>query len=652
MERSFLISILILMPFVAGILAAGMRQKTARTALVFLATAALALASLAFFKTGAFDYTPPAAEALGLLISVGDACLLAFFAWMGWKRKSLLIMALAVAQMVPLAWLEIAHREVFAVSPAFVVDWLAIVMVLLVSLIGSSVVVYALPYMEEHEHHLHLPSTRQPRFFFFLLIFLGAMNGLVLSNNLAWLYFFWEITTLCCVMLIGHDGTEEATTNSYRALWMNLIGGAAFMGAIAVLATQTHSLSVQALLKSPATAGLTVIPIALLCLAGFTKAAQMPFQGWLLGAMVAPTPVSALLHSSTMVKAGVYLIIRLSPAFNPNMGHVVALVGAFTFVTGAMLAISQGNAKRVLAYSTISNLGLIVACAGLNTSMAVTAAVMLVIFHAVSKALLFMAAGVIEQTIGSRQIEDMEGLVSTMPLTTAVTMIGILSMLLPPFGMLVAKWAAIEAAAQSPIALILFVSGSAFTVVFWTKWVGRLMIGSSGGPTPVREKLPFLYFSQLGLLSGAAVVLSVLVSPMMNDLILPAVDQSHGTLLGTGMTAPAAALTVSSAGVTTGSFPFIGLFLVLVVFMLGVTLMVQHRQRCASVPYMCGENVLEAPLPAPAFRSAMEQAQPISIGGYYFDRYFGEKMHTPWINVTAVLLLFFLLGLAIAPHVR
>jgi len=206
----------------------------------------------------------------------------------------------------------------------------------------------------------------------------------------------WEITTLCCVMLIGHDGTDEAMASSTRALWMNLVGGVAFAAAIVTLATRAHTVSLLAITQGVVVPDLIFLPLALLCVAGFTKAAQMPFQSWLLGAMVAPTPVSALLHSSTMVKAGVYLLLRISPALHGTpISKVVAAVGAFTFVAAAMIAISQGKAKRVLAYSTISNLGLIIACIGLNTAMTVSAAMMLIVFHAITLlvVLLGLAAG-------------------------------------------------------------------------------------------------------------------------------------------------------------------------------------------------------------------------------------------------------------------
>src|SRR5690606_6951207 len=146
---------------------------------------------------------------------------------------------------------------------------------------------------DEHEEHLHLEKSRQPIFFFFVVAFLGIMNALVFANNLLWLYFFWEVTTLCSFKLIGHDRTDLALKNATRALWMNSVGGVAFVFAIIIFFTQNHSIALQDVVNLSAPTSLVLTAVALLALTGFTKAAQFPFHPWLLGAMVAPTPVSA-----------------------------------------------------------------------------------------------------------------------------------------------------------------------------------------------------------------------------------------------------------------------------------------------------------------------------------------------------------------------
>ena len=227
-----------------------------------------------------------------------------------------------------------------------------------------------------------------------------------------------------------------------------------------------------------AQSALLVMPIVLLSLAALTKAAQMPFHTWLLGAMVAPTPTSALLHSSTMVKAGVFPMVKLSSlyAIYPVTGFMVTSVGAITFLLAALMAISQSNAKRVLAYSTISNLGLISACLGVGAPEAVWAAIFLILFHTVAKSLLFLCVGTAEHHIGSRNIEDMDGMFSRMPHLTRLMMLGIMGMFVAPFGMLVSKWGALVAFAQTGNVLMIMVLafGSAATFFFWGKWLAEL----------------------------------------------------------------------------------------------------------------------------------------------------------------------------------
>ena len=377
--------------------------------------------------------------------------------------------------------------------------------------------------------------------------------------------------------------------------------------------------------------------MALLCLAAFTKAAQMPFQSWLLGAMVAPTPVSALLHSSTMVKAGVYLVVRLAPVFHgTHLSDAVALVGGFSFLTGAMLAVSQTNIKRILAYSTISNLGLIVACAGLNSPLALAAGLMLIVFHAISKGLLFMAAGVMEHAIHSREVEEMEGLASRMPLTTFLSIVGIISMLLPPFGVLIAKLAAIEASVHQPIALVLFVFGSTFTVIFWTKLMGRLVTTDPHLEHPRIEHLHSMYFGPLILLASGAVVFSLFVVVLLTQLIDPAVRLYYSQVAG--------GANVTSLGDNVLGFPWVPVFGSLAVAILLPLLLYHLRARDVRSAYLCGEQVEEET--STTFRSFGEEKTPLTVSGFYFERLLGEQVHTRWVTSVSALMLAVMIGVA------
>ena len=309
---------------------------------------------------------------------------------------------------------------------------------MIIGIIGSLITVYALGYMKDFQHHHADEKDRRPWFFFVMFIFLGAMVGLVTSNNMIWMYFFWEITSLSSFWLIGFTKTKEATNNAFRALIMNLLGGLGFAVGIVILGQVFGTIELSTMLMIGSVyGGVVAIPAAFFAFAGITKAAQMPFNSWLLGAMVAPTPTSALLHSSTMVKAGVFMIIKLAPVLGMSnfAGIMTMMVGGITFLMASFAAISQSNAKRVLAYSTIANLGLIVTCGGIGTAEAVWAGIMLIIFHAVTKSLLFLCVGTAEHNIGSRDIEDMDGL---------FILVGIICF------------------------------GSAVTAFYWIKWMGKL----------------------------------------------------------------------------------------------------------------------------------------------------------------------------------
>ncbi|MCK9240626.1 proton-conducting transporter membrane subunit [Desulfocurvus sp.] len=618
------IILLVLLPFAAGLACYLLRAAFLRSLVVLATAAILTAASVALLSAGPISYSPGPFLGLGwgLIVSVLDFALLGVILFYGFKHGNLLIKIFSVLQMLGLLILELFWVDHSAQVPAFHVDQLSAVMVLIISIVGSLICVFALPYMKEHEEHLHLEASRQPRFFLFLVLFLGAMNGLVMANNILWLYFFFESTTLCSFMLIGHDGTEIAVKNAVRALWMNSAGGLAFVLGMMFTYASVGSLDIQVILASGGAGAGLLVGMGLICLAGFTKAAQVPFQSWLLGAMVAPTPVSALLHSSTMVKAGVYVVLRMAPAYAGSfVSDGVALCGAFTFLACAALAIGQSNGKKILAYSTISNLGLIIACAGINTPAATAAAIFLIIFHAVSKALLFLCVGTIEQRIGSRDIEDMRGLYLRMPQTAWITITGILTMLLPPFGVLMAKWLAIESASGQLVVVTMMALASALTVVYWARWAGTLLAAPGGG-RPAPEGLPALIRVPLLALVAGAVLLSVAAPQVYDAVVAPMLP---------AMPSPIEA------------FYLYPLFAVLGAGLL-LALRAARRSRATaySAPYMSGANIDMNP--DGTWNGPMNQPVGAVAGNYYLPGLFGEERLTTFVNVAAAALIVLMIG--------
>ena len=476
-----LIFALIALPFVIALLLSIFKSNVIRQAITYLSSAALIGMSITFAVT----FFKGGSAALGFLtetpvINHGmlavEAFLMVLVIVLSIKYKKIYISLLSVAQTALMFWYELGGHEPENGGYKMYVDQLTVIMVLVIAIVGTLITVYACGYMKDyHNHHKEFKDRR--RYFFALLyVFLGAMFGLVLSNNIIWMYFFWEITSVVSFLLIGYTRTEEAITNCFRALWMNLLGGCGFAAGIVLLGMKFNVEDFQALIKCDG--AVVVAPVILLAFAALTKSAQLPFSRWLLGAMVAPTPSSALLHSATMVKAGVYLLLRLSPVLHDTYaGTMVSLVGGLTFLIMSMLAITVSDGKKVLAYSTISNLGLITACAGIGAEETIWAGMFLLIFHAVSKSLLFQTVGAIENSTGSRDIETMHGLVRRHPYLAWTLVIGIAGMFLAPFGMLFSKWAALKAFIDNgSVVLVLFVCfGSATTLLYWMKWIATVL---------------------------------------------------------------------------------------------------------------------------------------------------------------------------------
>ena len=476
------ITFLIIFPMIIAFILLAAKNDKARDMIVYVATAVIAAGSIvaAFqFIRSSGEFFTFDGEIIGYVMMAVEAGLAIYIIITGIKHKKYLASLLAIVQTPLMIWFEMKHGHGIEVQYNMYVDKLSVIMILIIGIIGSLICVYALGYMKDFQHHHAGEKDRRPWFFFVMFLFLGAMVGLVTSNNMIWMYFFWEITSLSSFWLIGYTRTEEAINNSFRALIMNLLGGLGFVVGIIILGIVFQTIELSTMLVYGTIYGdLVAIPAAFFAFAGITKAAQMPFNSWLLGAMVAPTPTSALLHSSTMVKAGVFMIIKLGPVLGISnfAGIMVMMVGGITFLFASCAAISQNNAKRVLAYSTIANLGLIVACGGVGTAEAVWAGIMLIIFHAITKSLLFLCVGTAEHHIGSRMIEDMDGLFVRMPRLAMCMIIGIAGMFLAPFGMLISKWATMTSFVDSGnfllVGIICF--GSAVTAFYWVKWLGKL----------------------------------------------------------------------------------------------------------------------------------------------------------------------------------
>ncbi|MBO0998324.1 Na+/H+ antiporter subunit A [Bacillus sp. SD075] len=334
----------------------------------------------------------------------------------------------------------------------FYVDGLGLLFALLITGIGSLVVLYSIFYLSKEKERLN-------QFYVFLLLFMGAMLGVVLSDNLIVLYSFWEFTSLSSFLLIGYwNERERSRYGAQKSLLITVLGGLSMLGGIILLSIMGNTFSIRELIAQSGDLmehSLFIPALLLVLLGAFTKSAQFPFHIWLPDAMEAPTPVSAYLHSATMVKAGIYLVARLSPVFAESglWFWLVSIAGLITLFWGSFSAIKQTDLKGILAFSTISQLGLIMSLLGLGAAAlhyetfgeniylaATVAAVFHLINHATFKGSLFMVAGIIDHETGTRDIRKLGGLMQLMPITFSVAVIGAFSMAgLPPFNGFLSK---------------------------------------------------------------------------------------------------------------------------------------------------------------------------------------------------------------------
>jgi ech hydrogenase subunit A len=627
--------ILIVLPFLAAIVCYLIRVSGVRSIVILITGGVLITSAVLLIPLTPFSLSPQPffGVSIHVIVQALDFLLLLIILYFGFKHRHIVIKALALFQIIFLLYFEFFLIQDKPDTSTLYCDHLTLVMVLIVSIVGSLICFQAIPYMKNHEEHLRLKRSRQHQFFFVMMLFLSAMNGLVLSNDMLIFYFFFELTTLCSFLLIAHDGTKEAIKNAVRALWMNSLGGGAFILALVGIYRETGTLELQQIINSGNIGtGVYLLSLALLCFAAFTKSAQFPFQSWLLGAMVAPTPVSALLHSSTMVKVGVYLVLRLSPVMRETfLSQSVALIGAFTFLAAAALAVGQSNGKKVLAYSTISNLGLIFACAGLNTPESIVAGMLLLVFHAIIKALLFLCVGAIEQHIASRDIEDMRGLYADMPLTALMTVMGVIMMIMPPFGILLGKWMAMEAAASNLYVIIMIALGSALTVMYWARWAGTLMSDPFAGRFKP-ERQPFLTWGALGSLCAGAGLLSTAAPWLYIQMIVPALSRAYLPPYTT------------QNGILENPYGAFAVFPLSLVAVLGFVVAILAVKRAAKArvvkPYLSGLQVAEPGV----FTGPMNQLVKAEAQNYYLSSIFGEKKLTTWINLGAGVLLTLMVG--------
>lgn len=411
------------------------------------------------------------------------------------------------------------------VNIELILSGLSLAFALLITGTGVLVFLYSHAYMKSYKS--------LTVFYFYLFLFSAAMLGLVLSGNLIQLFVFWELTSFLSFLLISFFHEKEAARNAaFQSLFITGFGGLVMLAGFVLLGSVVGSYSIsdwvaQAdLLKSHRfyLPGLILIFIGV-----FTKSAQFPFHFWLPGAMQAPTPVSSYLHSATMVKAGIFLLALLSPVLGSTSEwtYTLTLTGVITMFLGAYFAITQTDIKAILAYTTISSLGVLVMLLGIDTALSVKAAMLFLFVHAFYKAAMFMIAGFIDKKTGTRDWRNLGGLAKNMPITFIVATLALLSMAgLPPMLGFLGKELIYEAKIQSPViapyVLVLGVAGNAFMIAVALFFLFKVFFGKAKNQVQVSIKNDWAYIIGPALLALLSLVFGLFPGILGETLIEPA----------------------------------------------------------------------------------------------------------------------------------
>ncbi|WP_333683547.1 monovalent cation/H+ antiporter subunit A [Pontibaca methylaminivorans] len=419
----------------------------------------------------------------------------------------------------------------------FRLDGLGLLFAGLILGIGLLIIIYARFYLSERDP--------MGRFYVYLLLFQGAMTGIVLSDNVLLLLVFWELTSLSSFLLIGYwRHLPEGRQGARMSLAVTAGGGLAMLGGLLILGdiAGSYDLSVILTQREAIQGSPLYLPALILILLGcFTKSAQFPFHFWLPHAMAAPTPVSAYLHSATMVKAGLFLMARLWPvmAGTDAWFYIVATTGLVTMVVGAVIALFKDDLKSLLAFSTVSHLGLITMLLGFGSPLAAVAAVFHIINHATFKAALFMTAGIIDHAAHTRDIRRLGGLAGLMPVTFTLVAIAGLSMAgIPPFNGFISKEMMLEEVTQTQwiagpwLLAAIVTAGTVFSVAYSLRYVAHVFLGRRRHDYPVWPRDPtFGMWLPPAVLVAFVVAIGLFPAAIAGDLVAVAAGAVTQTVL-------------------------------------------------------------------------------------------------------------------------
>lgn len=587
----FIVENLFLIPIVVSALLLALPKSLARILTVLATFILSALALYLYIQAGNEPIRFAVPAMIDNMVTIADFVLLAYIIGIGIMQKYPLISILAGIQVIALAYLTTKMPETHIMQ--FYVDKLSIFMFILVNVISGIIAIYSLKYIDEEK----CSEFRKKYFLSTIFWFIAAMNLLAAADNLEYFYLFFKLTTIASYLFIRFRKDDESKKNARTALWMNQLGGITILGAIAYsIFTPKYGFPFFSDLISKGGAVGVMMPFALLGIAGMIKGAQYPFSKWLIGAMVAPTPVSALLHSSTMVKIAPFIMLRISPVIKGTpVATAVICLTAFVFVAAAIGALAQNTFKRILAHSTIALLALMILLAAVGTPVAVTAALILIVFHGISKGMLFLNAGVLEHVFHLKQTSDMTKLGEVGPFTALVVAIGFMSLLLPPFGAFIGKWFSIETIGTiapgfkivGALVLVCIACGGAVLSLLYFKVLGA-MISRTGETDKIKfEHTHALYRGTLNFLLFLLLVCTISLPWLIGNYFSPvAADAMRVAFVPV-------AFGGTNLWIDTMQLPLIPMAAALILLPIGIVtaMFVRFKHVDRVKEYMCGEKV-------------------------------------------------------------
>ena len=457
-------------------------------------------------------------SALPLLLTVGIPLLGAFLLPLAGKapklRNALAFLLVAAPLVLSALWLKaslagpapLSVQLPLGLSFGLLADPLAVYMAVTASFIGLIIVGYSFGYMSH--------SGNQSEYYFFVVLFIGAMMGIVYSTDLIFLYVFWEIAALCCWRLIGFFREKEYVRRANKAFLITVFGALLMLAGFILIYLQYGTTSLLLLKGKP----LSTTAVALILCGLLSKSATLPLHSWLADAGVAPSPVTALLHAAVLVKIGVYVFARLflvTFSLDAVWHTVVPVIAAVSSLACAGAAIAEYDIKRVIAYSTVSQIGYIFLGLSVGGPLAAAGGLLFILMHGISKAGLFLCAGIVEHNCHTKDMRQMGGLYKTMPVTAVSFALCAFSVMgIPPFGGFFSKYMVVNgaAAAGHPWIALAFLVGAVMTVIYLLRAFLLVFLGS-----PKREgELPHehsrgMVFS-VGLLAALSLISGILVN--------------------------------------------------------------------------------------------------------------------------------------------